>query len=412
MCCSEEITGAEMRTLKTILCSVLSGVCGLAFMNVHAADHLKRTARPTAEVAPSVLPGSTKDSRITAFDIAPDGTQLGLLYTNWPSSTSFILSAAIWDIRSKAVAGRSQIGSQSVDVPPGPVIDDEMIFTADKKYLLVLALGKVWILDGNSCAPIRSIDAPRSELEAIHIVTVSPSAVTVVYKRGYNQFYVALFELPTANLVAGWQSSTFPQSISPNGKLMIGPDSEYNSDGVTNLQLLDLQTGAKIKSIPVEFGFKKGRTSEEKGSVTARFLDNEQIVVIPDNMVDHTGHHSGTSIHFINISQNRIVRKITPKNFGPTGELAVSPDLSYFVVYSSYASALAVRSDGLWPNFHKPELMLFSKNDTNAEALIPGLNGDGAVAHLRNMILPRLSSNASFIAIAQTGTVQVFQTKD
>ncbi len=179
-----------------------------------------------------------------------------------------------------------------------------------------------------------------------------------------------------------------------------------------NLLVMDARTGAGIKSIPVSFGFKKWESDAEKGSVTARFLDNDQVVVTPDNMTDHTGHHSGTSMVVINISESRVVREIMPKNFGPTGELAVSPDLGHFAVYSHNVSAVAKLSDGLWPDFHKPELMLFATNQTKPELVIPDLRGDGAVAHLRNMVLPRLSSNASVVAVAQLGAVKVFQAKE
>jgi hypothetical protein len=235
----------------------------------------------------------------------------------------------------------------------------------------------------------------------------------VVYKQGYNQFYVALFEIPTATMIAGWQSSAFPQSFSPDGKLAVAPDAEhYNQGGGKNLLVMDARTGAVIKSIPVNFAFKKWESDAEKGSVTARFLHNDEVVVTPDNMIDHTGQHSGNSMEVINISEGRVVREVTPKNFGPTGEFAVSPDLSHFAVYSHNVSAFAKLSDGLWPDFHKRDLMLFASDQTNPELVIPDLKADGSVAHLRNMVLPSLSSDASVVAVAQLGAVKVFQTRE
>lgn len=170
-----------MRASKT-LGSVLAGVFGLASMNVHAADQPKSmTAQLTAEVAPTSLPESTKDSRITAVDVAPDGSRLAVLYVTWPSRTSFGLSAAIWDIRSKAVVEHAQIGLEAVRAPSGPLVDDEVIFTADEKYLLALGLGKVWILDANTCAVARSIDSPRAELgPPVRILAAGHSSLAVV----------------------------------------------------------------------------------------------------------------------------------------------------------------------------------------------------------------------------------------
>jgi hypothetical protein len=129
-------------------------------------------------------------------------------------------------------------------------------------------------------------------------------------------------------------------------------------------------------------------------------------------MVDHTGHHSGNSLELIDIEKDGIVREISPKAFGPTGELAVSPDLSYFAVFSYYINAWAERSEGFWPNFHKPELLLFGKGNAQPELVIPDLKPSGAVAYLANLVLPRLSDRGSVIAIAQFGAVKVFQTTD
>lgn len=56
-----------------------------------------------------------------------------------------------------------------------------------------------------------------------------------------------------------------------------------------NLLVMDTRTGAVIKSIPVSFAFKKWESDAEKGSVTARLLHNDEVVVTPDNMTDHTG---------------------------------------------------------------------------------------------------------------------------
>ena len=39
------------------------------------------------------------------------------------------------------------------------------------------------------------------------------------------------------------------------------------------------------------------------------------------------------------------------------------------------------------------------------------MKGDGVVARLRNMVLPRLSADASVVAVAQVGAVKVCQTK-
>jgi len=403
-----------MRASKRILRFVFAGLFLLSTVELPAAEQPKLSALLIGEVSASVLPGGGRDSKITAFDLAPDGDLLAVLYSNWSAQTNFKLSVAIWDVRARAVVQNAQVGVHDVSTSTFSLVDDEVTFTADKKYLIVLGLGKVWILDASTCAVVRSIDSPRAELgEPVHFLTADRSTLAVTYKQGYNQFNIALFEIPSAKITASWQSSAFPQSFSPDGNLAVGPDAEgYNQGGVSNLLVMDARTGAKIKSIPVSFGFKKWRPDGKKGSFTARFVDNEEVVVTPDNMTDHTGHHSGNSMEVVNVREGRLAREITPKNFGPTGELTVSSDLCYFAVYSHNVSGFAKLSDGLWPDFDKPQLMLYSADETKPELVIPGLKADGAVAHLRNMILPSLSNNASVVALAQAGAVKVFQIKE
>ncbi len=378
-------------------------------MNVYAASQRRLRTQLTEKIGPSSLPHSERYSQITAFDIAPDGSRLAVLYRSWPSGSGFKLSAAIWDVLSEEVIAHAQLGVHGILAPSTLPIDDEVSFAANKKYLLALALGKVWILDANTCAVIQSISPPRPELgPPVRILKAGRSALAVAYKRINNEFYVALFEVPSGKMIAGWSSPVFPQSFSPNGRLAVGPVAEYNKGRVTNLELVDAQTGAPVKSIPVGFVFRNSRPGGW-GSVAARFLDNAHIVVSPDATVDRSGNPSGRSIEVINVIRDRATRKIVPKNFGPTGELTVSPDLSHFAVFSHYVSGWARLSDGMWFDFHKPELLVFTADGTEPQFVIPNLTASGAVAFQKNMVLPKLSNDGSIVAVAQGGVIEVFR---
>lgn len=407
------ITVAEMGSLKKILCFVLVGVFGWAFNSPQAKEHQAVTLRLSASISTSSLPESGKDSRITAFDVSPDGSLLAVLYRTWPSRTNFGLSVAIWETQSKRAIRSTSLGVSGSIVASSLSIDDEVIFAGDNKYLVVLGLGRVWILDASTCTVVRSIGSPRSEVwPPVRVLMAGRSTVAVTYKQGNDHFHVVLFDIPSAKMIGDWPSSAAPQSFSPDGTLTVAPDTEHhNKGGIENLLIINANTGVEIKSIPLGFGFRKWESGDQTGSFTARFLDDGQVVVTPDNMTDHSGYHSGNSIEVIDIKSGELVREIVPKNFGPTGELAVSPDLRYFGAYSNYVSARAKLEDGLWPNFHKPELLLFAKSETQPQLVISNLSGDGAVAYLRNMILPKISDNASVVAIAQHGTVKVFETR-
>lgn len=144
----------------------------------------------------------------------------------------------------------------------------------------------------------------------------------------------------------------------------------------------------------------------------ARFLDNDRIVVCPDDVVDHNGHHSGNGLEIIDVRADRIVSEIKPKNFGPKGELVISPDRSHFAVYSHYVNPWVELADGLLPNFHKPELLLFQRDERKPELMIPNLDLAGQVAFSTNRVLPSLSSSASVVAVAQGGAIKVFKVKE
>lgn len=393
-----------MNVLKKALpyiCMVLFG----AGPAVAGLPHSESIAKVTGVITASAVAGSENSPRITAFDVSPDGGSLALLYDTWPSRSKFALSVAVWDIESNTLSARNRLGDHALLIPPAPILHEAVLFVDEQKYIVAMGLGKVWIVEAKTCSVIRQLETsfpnPSPPVELLH---AGSSKIAVIYKQGRNQFRVSLFEIPSGKLLASWASSAFPQSFSPNGKLVVGPIGDYNAGAVTNLQLIDSQTGNTIRMLRTGFAF-NNPWPEEHGSVVARFLDNQNIVVCPDNMVDHNGRHSGNSLEIINVSEGRIVRVIAPKEFGPSGELAVSPDGSHFAVYSLYVSARVQRADGLLPNPYKPELLVFDSKGSEPDYVVPRLDAGGGVAPLTNQVLPCLSSGASVIALAQDGAI-------
>jgi bifunctional DNA-binding transcriptional regulator/antitoxin component of YhaV-PrlF toxin-antitoxin module len=114
--------------------------------------------------------------------------------------------------------------------------------------------------------------------------------------------------------------------------------------------------------VPGEKGcFEKAVTH---GSVVARFLNNDQVVVIPDGNRDAAGHHAGDSLEIIHISQGRVVRNIRPKKFGPTGVLIESSDGSHDLVESIYASRIWFGIESTNPKHFSHQLIMFAKDGT------------------------------------------------
>ena len=133
----------------------------------------------------------------------------------------------------------------------------------------------------------------------------------------------------------------------------------------------------------------------------SEFLSNEEIVVTPGGNRDSAGHSSGNGLEIINIPQGRIVREIRPKHYGPTGVLAESANLTHFVVESLYARPVAFSYDSPDPKDYRYEIMVFANGGTAPEAVLPFPDSADAP--------PRISADASTMAIEINGTVQVLR---
>jgi hypothetical protein len=332
------------------------------------------------------------------------------------------------DIPTKRIIGRTKLGKEvhfpiHASDPAGPVFDEnalndlkfrsKAIFSPNQRDVVVMALGRVWLLDGGSCSLRSSIDLPRFRLVApVDIRAVSNSLLAVTYEYGWQQFEVDFYNLPTGVRAANWLSSTIPQSFSPDGRLWVGPDPMVrNSGGVTNVQIADVRTGVRQKSIPVGFHFSKTwfglfGTPTAKGEIVSQFLNNEQIVVIPDDERDGGGANSGDSLVIIDIAHGRIEREIHPRHFRPTGVIAESLDRSHFAVESLYASNRSFRIESDNPVDFRHEVMVFATGGTAPE-LVFRVPDDQMVDEPL-----KISADASLIAFEANGAVLLFKVKE
>jgi hypothetical protein len=363
------------------------------------------------------------EARVEAFDVSPDGRILAVLYEalvpygKKPAAPSAPeLWVAIWDVRSHTVVEQISIAPIRISFDVSSLrayayAARELIFTSDQSHLIVCDLGTIWKLDLGSAAEPARVDPPDPTLgKPVAIQALSKATVAVTYEtRQENRYYTALFDASSGASLSGFTSSTIPLSFSPNGKLAVAlAPGEWNAGGVAGLQVIDVGTGAKLRSVSVGFGFKR-RHQDEGGGALPRFLDNARIVAAPDNMTDHTGNHSGYSLEIIDVFQNRIVGDLAPHHFVPSGELAISADRSRFVASSMYAPAWELRSE--WFPIHpKYKIFVFTRDKPNPEAVIEGLCAGLREGYSEAV---RLSSDGSVIGIADAsvpnGGVKIFQ---
>jgi hypothetical protein len=383
-------------------------------------DGQSLAARVVSEVPPAAISLQGEPVLIGAFDVTPDGTELAVLYGSGkrllsPGIPLFDeLWLAFWDVATNKVTRRLHLSTntQATDVFVQGYLD--VRFTRDQRYLIVVGLDKVWVLDAREGSIIRLLNAERPETaRPVGLRLLGGSVVAVTYQLEYNQFHTYLNDLPTGARIVDWVSSMAPDSVSLNGKFAVSPDPDAsNKGGVTNVAVFNTATGEKTKSIPVGFAFKKGLFGFGEvthGSVVARFLNDQQVVVIPDGNGDPAGHHAGDSLEIIDVGAGRVVREIDPARFGPTGIVVESADRSHFAVESVFARPFWFSLESTNPKHFKHELLVFAADGTTPAAIVayPAPTERRDRSHAFNMP-PGISADGSIVAIEADGEVRIF----
>ena len=394
------ITGAL--ALSLMACASVNGnAAAVAVADAEVA------AKQIAAVNPSEFVDAGEKSNLHAFDISSDGRLLAILYYTWKKSPPYSSSGfwlALWDISShklsRSIAVLRDIGAAH-DYKAG----NHVVFTTDQSHVVVLSQNKVFVVDVTTGAVMPWIPANPDWVPA-QVQAVSGTTVAVSYdQKRHGGYYTEFLDASSLKVKGGWPLATIPQSFSPDGKLAVAlAVREWNQGGVAGLQLVDTATGAKLKSIAVGFGFEH-RSPDEGGAVIARFLDDNRIIVTSDDMIDHTGNHSGYSLEIISTSQNRIIQEIKPPHFVPTGNLVVSHDHSHFAVFSLYASPRAFHFESTNPWDYKEEIFVFARDGSTPEAVIKHANV--GLSYTEEM---RVSSDGSVVAFAAASeSVKVYQ---
>jgi hypothetical protein len=205
---------------------------------------------------------------------------------------------------------------------------------------------------------------------------------------------VELVDVSSGNILSAWESEDVPQALSPKGDLvLVSSWKAPNQRLVVPLAILD-KNGVKVADVDDTFSFSKSeKGSRPLGRVLGRFLDEQEIVVMPDQHLDHTGHHSGDSIKVFSVSSHTPQQSLKPEHFSPTGRLEVSDDGRTVLVNSFYMSPKVLanphgpRSGGdgelfvIGPN---PKLHVASTIPMDSLAQDVRVSSDGSVIAIRH----------------------------
>jgi hypothetical protein len=377
-----------------------------------AASSLQTIWRLDEQLVSSIV----KDPHIQTFDLAPDGRILALLVESGSN-----VEAPLWliteDIRTKQVVSKITLGSYA---PWVAGFSRQVCFSGDQRFLVVQDLRQVRVLDAVSLGVVRTIESSSITKDAVPLF-VSGAVKNDVFAIAFGSSHQAPYglrespahidfvDVSTGTRLGSFEADDVPQSVSADGKLVA--ISDWNKrDNPLGLSIFDA-TGHKLTTLNVGYSFKTQEPGGKPiGRVIGKFVSEDQILLTPDEKRDFSGHQAGDNLQLLSIPSGHLLQKISPKNYGPTGEIAVSANRQVVLVVSWHVPPRTIKRESALPASLEPELLLF-KNDGNIllDAAVPihgfGLKASGWMENRR----PHVSADGSVIAIAQDDGVTILK---
>lgn len=364
-----------------------------------------------------VLAQAVASPRIYAFDLSPSGQITALLVRSGD-----LANAATWllivDAKTTQVLRKSQTSQSASYSELSAYFPPQVVFTPDEKLLAIQEQGEVSIVDVATLHTVRTVEAPKSGPKvAISICGSRKSNLFAISfsagQRLESQFeripvHVEVIDVSDGTRHGSWDSDDIPQSLSLDAKLAAVSDHSM-SESLLNLDVIDTNSGKKLAVLDGGFKFERPEAGQTMGRVVGRFVSDQEILLSPDSNFDRSGHHSGDSLRVVHIPDGRIAQELKPKEFGPTGEVAVSEDGGEIVAASWYLKPdFLTHPHQPMPTGSAPEVLVFS--DRREFHLAGIIKSTGGGLRVGGSALPfRIASDGSVIAIAENHGITVFQ---
>jgi hypothetical protein len=337
---------------------------------------------------------------VISFDLSPDGRLLTILAIEGPKPGS--LWVVNLDTNTRQIVASRKLGPS---VWPDSDFFQQVRYSNDQRYLVVQDLQEIRVLDARTLETLSTAPVPakRGRQAPLFIAGASKTDVFLcAFGSGERPKYglqptpvqVELVDVSSGKLLGTWESKDVPQAISPNGDLVL-----VSSWGVPNQRLVVPlavfdKNGAKVADLDDGFSFSKSeKKSKLLGRVLGRFLDEEDIVVVPDQHLDDKGHHSGDSIKILGLSGHSSQKIFRPARFSPTGRLQISDDGNSILVNSFYIPPAVLANPHGPRNGGDGELFVISPNpNLHLASTIPidsltqdvRVSSDGSVIAMRH----------------------------
>jgi hypothetical protein len=384
-------------------------------------------AEGKARVDEQTLAGVVANARIQAYDLSPDGRRVALFVVSGDhiQAPSFIVmvSAADSQILKQVHLGTSRQYVQGYA--------PQVAFAANGRLLVVQDGQTVNVFDAATLAAVRTIapdtgsrfDVPAAIATSVKSATVAISFGTgaaVINYMDKQPVHIAMVDVSTGKQVGAWDADDVPFSISPNAEYVALSD-HSTSSRVMGVAILDTRTGSRLITLTGGFPNRAGGYPDWKGTskdqfwtrIIAKFISDDELVMTPDGNKDQSGSDIGASLKVVRFKDTQVTQEITPENYGPTGEIAVSANQNTFVAISRYIAPKYLTHHLRVPPDSKPELLVFRRRQileletrTHLRPLLTlRMRGPFEIADLR------ISADGSVISVAEDYGVTILTRK-
>jgi len=365
---------------------------------------------------PGEIRGSYSNPILGPFDLSPDGSTLAIEFTAEGGPDALGVWVAEWDIAARRIVMQRRVQGPTTIKENGPAQQglSDLRFTPDGSKVVAQTGRELTVLNGSNLAPVYTVPllggmsrAPRSVISRFAISGDGKwlAVLSTVPKWGdCAPSDVRLFHLETGKSAAAWelpQACAGSIALSPDGTQLLLSHFSVGWPRDVDILLLDSHTGTVVRRISSGFRGPNG------GAWDAQFVALGRFVAVPASWNTRPG-DSGKALKIFDSRTGDVVQELTYGRFGSHGTIATSWNAPVVATINYWLGLLEnMLSDDIHPK-RGADLLLYRLDESQPYCALHHLRVGDQSASLVNSYLPRLSADATRVAIFQQDTVSVY----